>query len=735
MKKIILLSGIALTMFATACNDDFRCADTNEGEGKILLRPVINSDITVMSRAGQADDQLAENAIIWISNNKGVVRKYKGIGQMPASGIALVSDDYIAEVWAGDSVSASFDHIYYKGSENFKVSAGTITQVDVECRIANVVVEVKYDEAVDEALTDYGFTVSHRRGSLTFSGREDENRPGYFMMPSSDPNLKCVLTGTKPDGSQLNVEKIIENAKPTTKYILHVTHGGPVSEDIGGAIISVKVEEEPLETIEDNSLIFAAPTVEGTNFDITKPILGQEGALDEKKLWIKTTSPFKKVEIRGDEFGSIFGIGGDDFEILAMDDNTKAALSAKGFSYQLFSHEDEGSDCQEMKIIFHEDILNSYKNGEHKIDVLVVDSNDKQKYTTITVILSDAKVKTDAIKDVDVWATTATLQATAMKADQTGVGFKWRKKGDAEWTFTAVTAADNAAEGTPYSVVLTDLQPATDYQYMAVCDGFETADILSFTTEAAAQLPNAGFEDWNTSSTPYLIYAAGGEMFWDSGNHGSATMSKNITTPSTDLKHSGNYSIKLESQFVGLGAIGKFAAGNVFIGQYLATEGTDGQLGWGRPFTSRPKALKGYVKYTPQAITYADPAAPKSKGDMDEGIIYIAIVDGSTKTADAADKDYVKNLSQKQWPVIVKTKASKRTLFSKDDANVIAYGEKVFTAATAGDALIEFEIPIEYYHKDLKACNIIITCSASRYGDYFTGGPSVMYLDDIQLVY
>lgn len=27
------------------------------------------------------------------------------------------------------------------------------------------------------------------------------------------------------------------------------------------------------------------------------------------------------------------------------------------------------------------------------------------------------------------------------------------------------------------------------------------------------------------------------------------------------------------------------------------------------------------------------------------------------------------------------------------------------------------------------------SCTASRYGDYFTGGPSVMYLDDLQLVY
>ena len=75
-------------------------------------------------------------------------------------------------------------------------------------------------------------------------------------------------------------------------------------------------------------------------------------------------------------------------------------------------------------------------------------------------------------------------------------------------------------------------------------------------------------------------------------------------------------------------------------------------------------------------------------------------------------------------------------LFSKDKPNVIAYGERIFTEATAGDGMIEFEIPIEYYKTDIKPSNIIVVASASRYGDYYTGGQSsTMWLDDLQLVY
>lgn len=50
--------------------------------------------------------------------------------------------------------------------------------------------------------------------------------------------------------------------------------------------------------------------------------------------------------------------------------------------------------------------------------------------------------------------------------------------------------------------------------------------------------------------------------------------------------------------------------------------------------------------------------------------------------------------------------------------------------------MIEFEIPIEYYKTDIKPSNIIVVASASRYGDYYTGGQSsTMWLDDLQLVY
>jgi hypothetical protein len=213
-------------------------------------------------------------------------------------------------------------------------------------------------------------------------------------------------------------------------------------------------------------------------------------------------------------------------------------------------------------------------------------------------------------------------------------------------------------------------------------------------------------------------------MFWDSGNEGSASVSasSNTTSRSTDKVVDGTYSLKMETKSV----FGIMAAGSVFAGQFLGTLSTNGILGWGRDWTSRPAKLKGYLHYTPAKVNKTASESPLTTNDYDNGIIYVALLDNSVS------KSYSSTTGS--WPVIVNT--STKEFFSKSDSNVIAYGEKVLTDATSGDAMVEFEIPLEYSRTTVIPSYIILTCSASRYGDYFAGGVgSVLYVDNLQLVY
>lgn len=720
----------ASLMALCSCSDEIPY-DTGDGEGRLIIKTSISNDVKGSvsrgSRAGVTDDELAAKTLIWISNSKGVVRKYNGIGEVPAQGVWLLADNYVAEAWAGDSVPASFEDKHFKAREEFAIGSGETRQLNLECKIANVVVVVDYDESVRDLVSECVFEAGHKAGKLTYEGLEASGKPGYFMMPSFDKNISYTFTAKNNlnDGA-VTKHGAIENAKPGHKYTVHISQGDPNVSEFGGALFDIEVDETEIEVAEVIE-IQMEPVITGLTHDISQPIVSTGGAFDECRLWVQSTSHIEYVEVECPAFTAYLGEGQTKFGVLSMSDEVRQKLEGYGFSYSLITHKDdpENPQFEEMKLRFNENFLSIFAEGEHTVTITVHDANNLTGVAHVT--FTSAKMQLDPLPSASpaVWADRVTLTATILNPDATNAAIEWRRLGSQQWNRATPAAAPGArAEaGTTITATVTGLTAGTTYEYRAVCDGYESKP-YTFSTEAAAQLPNAGFEEWNTSGKAYLVYASDGTMFWDSGNHGSSTMNKNVTVPATDKKHSGTYSAKLESQFVGIGSIGKFAAGNLFVGKYLATQGTDGVLGWGRPFTSRPKALRGYVHYTPAAITDVASNAPAEyvKGEMDRGIVYIAIVD-NTKTA----------YNSESWPCVVETKKTK--LFDKNGANVIAYGEKVFEGATAGSDMVPFEITLDYRTEDVKACNIILTISASKGGDYFTGGPSVMYVDDLELVY
>lgn len=717
--KLLALSAIAATALGS-CSADEDIFDV-KGEGTIFLSATLNSD--VKARSSATDDELRESCIVWISNSKGVVRRYDKAADIPSEGIKLVADNYVAEAWAGDSVPASFEDRYFKGSEAFTVSKGSTTVVNLVCHIANTLVDVKYGEGVAEALSDYTMTVGHAQGSLTFEG--DDTRTGYFMMNSRSKNLDWTLRGKLADGSEFVKEGTIENCKPTTKYTLNVKWEGKDYE-IGGAYLTIEVDETEV-LVEDEISILAAPKVEGYNFDLATAVRGKKGEIGRRSLWITSADQLAGIVLTCDYFNTLFGFeaGGNDFDFLNWTDATlESRVNAAGIVLVKQQASQEGMDT--YKLIFEEEFTNALPDGEYSIRVDVTDKGGKRATGTLNIIVSDDPVSTAAISPADAWATRATIAGTVNKPDAASPVLCYRKRGTAAWT-----KAETTVSGGNLSATVTGLEPATTYEYAACADGFE-GKVMTFTTEGTGVIPEAGFENWYTyaSNKLWAIGTEGASKYWDCGNTALESytlfvnLDKNPTSKSETYKHSGNSSVRLKSVSI----VGVFAAGNMFIGEFLGVEdGTNGILGWGRPWDNRPSKLKGWVRYEPQAVTHEknDYAALK-KGDMDKGIIYIALLDNSIS----------KQSNGKTYPVVVRTSAKNRDLFSKDDSNVIGYGELVLDQATAGDGMVEFEIPITYKRTDVKASYIMCTASASIGGDYFVGGEnSSMWLDDLELVY
>ncbi|MEG2613164.1 MAG: PCMD domain-containing protein, partial [Alistipes sp.] len=85
-------------------------------------------------------------------------------------------------------------------------------------------------------------------------------------------------------------------------------------------------------------------------------------------------------------------------------------------------------------------------------------------------------------------------------------------------------------------------------------------------------------------------------------------------------------------------------------------------------------------------------------------------------------------------PVQVRTRAIEETYFDPHGSAVIAYGEMPLNKSI--EKWTEFSVELQYNSTSRVPTHIMIVCSASRWGDYFTGSTqSVMWVDDLELRY
>lgn len=330
---------------------------------------------------------------------------------------------------------------------------------------------------------------------------------------------------------------------------------------------------------------------------------------------------------------------------------------------------------------------------------------------TVTVEQTDVSV---AIDRVDAWSCVAWVYASA----ETGKSnrFEYRLATDEVWT--PVPDGWVTAEGGSFKACLRHLMPETQYVVRALSDDENSAEV-EFTTEGTRQLPNSDFTDWWLNNKVWNPWVKDGESFWDTGNRGAATLGQSNSLPVEDaLSATGYQGAMLQTRFIGVSILGKLAAGNLFAGSYVRTDGTNGILSFGREFNLRPTRLHVRMKYTTAPITDASKTNPDFTsmiGQPDTCIVWCALTDGET-------------------PVEIRTKPTDRKLFDRTASDVIAYGE--FTSGESIEDYIDVVFDLEYVATDRIPRFLLVTASASKYGDYFTGGRgATLYIDSYELIY
>ena len=352
-------------------------------------------------------------------------------------------------------------------------------------------------------------------------------------------------------------------------------------------------------------------------------------------------------------------------------------------------------------------------SGNIKVDV---DDTEREYIFNVTVpVMPSTQLET---RKANAWSTFAYFEGSVLNAvseiDQANLKFEYKVADESvtEWQETPATLA-----GDKYQACVERLQLDTKYVYRFVYK--KQAELymgssVFFTTGTENKIPDLNFDNWVKSGKHYYPAHDVNSRFWDSGNEGANTLKEiNPTTYEENDVIKGR-AAKLWSTT----AAGQFAAGSLFTGDFgkASINPLGAELSFGQKFEERPSRLKGWYKYNPGSITHTK-VPGVNKGDRDKCTIYIALTDW-------------------QGPLAVNT--GKNIFFDPNDKSVIAYGElsadKVSPAAMS--KYEEFVIDLKYRDLNRKPTYILIVCSSSKYGDYFTGSTSsVLLLDEFDLVY
>lgn len=719
MNKVYRIVIICMSLlYLGACKED---RDIAGEQGTLQLSVGMSDKITVASRTLSSEEQtqLEQACKVRIYNETSLVRKYEGTDNVPSS-IPLMSGTYSVRVTAGDSVAASFDQRFFEGNEEFTITKGQQSPVEVKCGIANTVLAFTWDESLKEAFEgDCQVTVTSATGELVYSSANADAK-GYFSLPADNRKLTCKFTATKLTGGTYEQTTELTDAQPATLYNMTCKYTATGQETTGGAWLTLSVDETPLSEETTTIGIKQRPVIvckdaDNIEYDLEQPMYLATNTKGTYYLIVSTSSPLTGALLQNDRFTE-FGVPANSMDLMNLG-GKDASVEASGISLHAPNAIMETGGT--WKIQFSEELIAKMtaQEGQVTTTLTATDKNGKQRMVTWNIVVSNATVATTEAIPYEIWTSKATLHGKVTGTLASTPKFQYRVKGSgSSWT----TVDADLTEST-FSKEITGLTPGTTYEYQAM-DGTQASTVTcEFTTETAAQFPNSGFESWSGDS-PMFVYGSGEEMFWDSGNVGASTMGGNVTTPDETYKHGGKYSAKLKSQTI----VVQFAAGNIFIGKYLKTEmqGLTGHgiLGFGRSFASRPKSLHGYIRYESGVV---DKGGDKiSNGEQDKGIIYIALTSGEGESYDDGT----------QWSCIVRTKNQK--YFDKNADNIVAYGEKIWETSTEGDGMIEFTIPLDYRKLDVLPNRIVLVAAASQFGDYFQGSSSsVMWLDDMELIY
>lgn len=606
----------ALEEIATGADGEVTVSLTSDGD----CRPHLKSAV-------QEEEVPVGEFIVEIFKTDGNVRLYRDTyANTENKAIKLNGGDYRLVASHGDPDGCGFDAPYYMGEEMFTVHAQTHEEVHVTAKLANVKIAVEFGEnLVIDYPEHYAVVRSDKDCSLEFSAEEE--RAGY--MPAGNLSLELYA---KIDGEWKYYASEPEEYSPNDFVTFHVD----TKEGEGSLNLNIKVDDsvelvEKEVEIPQSMLPKEAPKMTFNGFRDADVIEVVEAGETPESL---------KIDIVADagighcilhinsEYLAGMGVPSE-IDLVSVEENVAEILKDNGFDWrgimqgQRLAYIDLTGVAEKLASEVYDD-GNPFKA---EISFEIEDGNGKKSPVSQSVTIAALKPEFSfSAVQTDAWAKSIRgMEISYANLNPAVLKLQYKAAADGEWQDAGLSSDSGSVLSFNN---ISGLTPETEYQLRAIYNGNEASAIqTALTTEAAAQVGNSGFEDWQTSEFKftYDIPFFGGEhnidwyhpwsseetdIWWAVNSRKTMPSSTSIvsdnwnwvrfptvayTTESCQGSHAAVvYSVNVGDWLTSAALVGDRVAGELFIG---TADDSGNHSSEGHSFGSRPDSLCFMYKY------------------------------------------------------------------------------------------------------------------------------------------
>ena len=548
--------------------------------------------------------------------------------------IKLNEGSYYMLAYHGNALGVGFgkEYAYFQAKKPFQISADQRkVSVSATAKLYNVKVAMNYGADLLKDYPDFLITLATdkegAKGTLSYT-KNDAAKEGFI------PAGTLTFTLFR-DKSQVNANpdengniKVIAFRKTITvepnDFITLTVNTKPAE---GKLTVGIEIDKET-ETVTDNVEINStyvsteAPVVTlGDKLtstlefheeeDLTGALVSLKSAAGYSHVYLDFTSPY--LETRGLK---------SPLDLMNMDEATKAKMDKLGITTT-----EMGPDVKFAAVDFSglsQKVKYEAVPFDATFNVSVVDNNGN----TVTSAPFTIKIQklTAQVNVAEANAFARSFRGVTMTVNE-GTASKFAlqyRTGDGDWT----TVNPESIEGNTlnFAKIGGSLLPETAYQFRSIYDNnaAEVSDNVVVTTEAAAQVGNAGFEVWTTDTMTVKIdwgstftrnwYNAFGnpkDSWWAVTSKKSMPSSvpassnynvKNFPTVAYSADSLGSKSAHIFTVNVGYFNTPDVASGTSYAGElFIGTADDSGNPTYsGHRFTTRPDKISFRYKYAPK---------------------------------------------------------------------------------------------------------------------------------------